>query len=39
MVQIIHTHVCKCKNEICEIVPGIRGGEMGVRSIKGEIPV
>jgi hypothetical protein len=26
MVQIMYTHVCKCKNIPVETVPGIRGG-------------
>jgi hypothetical protein len=27
MMQTVYTHVCKCKNEPVETVPGIRGGE------------
>jgi precorrin-2 methylase len=38
-VQIMYTHVCKCKNDTLpvEIVPGIGGGKVKESSERGEI--
>jgi hypothetical protein len=36
MLQIIYTHVCKCKNDTIETIPGIRGGMMKENSKGGE---
>jgi hypothetical protein len=36
MVQIMHTHVCKYKNDTCETVPGIRGRGMKENTGGGE---